>query len=242
MVLYSQNSTKNLVEIKYITYINNDIPLERESKLYIDKNLNKAVYVTDYQTEKVIDNSKLKALAKEGVNLFEVKRFFNFKYVFTNLNDNKLNVIDYLYNKSVNYNEVIPNFNWELLNETKVINNYICNKAKTTFRGREYNVWYAKDIPVSYGPWKFSGLPGLILEVYDNKKKYSIAASEIIFNSENEMVQIPKTDLNLSLREFINKYDELYNHNNWSSPGVKISQDEYVRPEIELIYEWEQQP
>lgn len=48
--------------------------------------------------------------------------------------------------------------------ETAEILGFDCRKATLQFRGREYSVWYAPDIPVSEGPWKFSGLPGMILK------------------------------------------------------------------------------
>ncbi len=54
---------------------------------------------------------------------------------------------------------------WEKLKETKNISNYKCKAAKTTFRGRTYIAYYTEKIPISTGPWKFGGLPGLILEV-----------------------------------------------------------------------------
>ncbi|MGL4632712.1 MAG: GLPGLI family protein [Leadbetterella sp.] len=53
---------------------------------------------------------------------------------------------------------------WKLLGETKKIGSFTCKKAKGKISGREYEVWYTPQIPVSTGPWKFYGLPGLILE------------------------------------------------------------------------------
>jgi GLPGLI family protein len=58
----------------------------------------------------------------------------------------------------------IPNFEWELLSDTMTILNQVCFAAKTRFRGRNYKVFYAPSIPLSDGPWKFGGLPGLILK------------------------------------------------------------------------------
>ena len=63
------------------------------------------------------------------------------------------------------------NWNWKIEDETKKIGGYNCKKATTRFRGWNYVAWFAPEIPVSYGPWKFHGLPGLILEVYDVEKK-----------------------------------------------------------------------
>ena len=39
-----------------------------------------------------------------------------------------------------------------------------CHKATTKFRGRVWEVWFTEEIPISLGPWKLGGLPGLILK------------------------------------------------------------------------------
>ena len=44
-----------------------------------------------------------------------------------------------------------------------------CQKALGEFRGRKYIAWFTSDIPLSDGPWKFCGLPGLILAVQDTE-------------------------------------------------------------------------
>lgn len=59
-----------------------------------------------------------------------------------------------------------PIIKWNLkYKETKKIGKYICKKATAIFRGTDIEAWYTIDIPVSLGPFKFKGLPGLILEV-----------------------------------------------------------------------------
>jgi GLPGLI family protein len=68
--------------------------------------------------------------------------------------------------------ENIPFQNWELREDTLTITGYSCQKAECIFRGRNYTAWFASDIPINNGPWKFGGLPGLILKVYDNDKYY----------------------------------------------------------------------
>lgn len=65
------------------------------------------------------------------------------------------------------YTDSLHNFNWNLLQDTARINSVFCRKAVCTWRGRNYVAWYAPSIPISNGPWKFGGLPGLIIEVYD---------------------------------------------------------------------------
>jgi len=70
------------------------------------------------------------------------------------------------------YQEEIPNLKWEMKNDTSTVLSYLCQKAITTFRGRTYEAWYTTEITINNGPWKFGGLPGLILKVSDRKQYF----------------------------------------------------------------------
>ncbi len=70
------------------------------------------------------------------------------------------------------YSEAIPNITWTIHNENKRILNYTCQRATAKFRGRDYEAWFAPEIPLREGPYKFGGLPGLILEMADSQKHY----------------------------------------------------------------------
>lgn len=71
------------------------------------------------------------------------------------------------------YKEKIPEQEWVLLDETDSVAGYACLKAQTRFRGRIWTAWYTPEIPISLGPWKLSGLPGLILKATDSQDCYS---------------------------------------------------------------------
>lgn len=77
---------------------------------------------------------------------------------------------------------------WTIVADSvKTILGYKCRKAFCSYRGRDYEAWYAPDISVSAGPWKFSGLPGLIMSVQDTKGHYTF---EIIgLEKSNEPVE-----------------------------------------------------
>jgi GLPGLI family protein len=81
--------------------------------------------------------------------------------------------------------EATPTINWLLLEETKKIGSFICNKATATFRGRNYTAWYSLDVKGGFGPWKLQGLPGVILEAYDEKR-------EVVFTLKK--IEIPKKE------------------------------------------------
>lgn len=61
---------------------------------------------------------------------------------------------------------------WKIKDSIKVSDDLHLQKATTEFGGRSWIAWFSKDIPVPYGPYKFNGLPGLIIELYDTKKDY----------------------------------------------------------------------
>ena len=63
-------------------------------------------------------------------------------------------------------------FDWQLLDGDSIVCGYSCHKATTIFRGRIWTVWYTLDLPYSDGPWKFCGLPGLVLYAYDSEDKF----------------------------------------------------------------------
>lgn len=74
--------------------------------------------------------------------------------------------------------------NWKLMNETKVINTISCKKAEVNFKGRNWTAWYSTEIPFPYGPYKFSGLPGLIVKITDEKGDYDFELIKSVSNSE----------------------------------------------------------
>lgn len=71
------------------------------------------------------------------------------------------------------YEEDLAAFHWNLLNEQDVINGYTVQKASIQYGGRLWFAWYCPELPISDGPYKFSGLPGLILKISDSKEHYS---------------------------------------------------------------------
>lgn len=58
-----------------------------------------------------------------------------------------------------------PKMEWRVVEDSvKTILGHECQMAETDFRGRHWKAWFAIDIPLTIGPWKFNGLPGLILQ------------------------------------------------------------------------------
>ena len=77
------------------------------------------------------------------------------------------------------HKETYPNQQWTVLSDTATVCNVRCQKALCQFSGREFVAWFANSIPLKYGPWKFGGLPGLILKVEDTGHLYSFECVKI---------------------------------------------------------------
>lgn len=90
------------------------------------------------------------------------------------------------------YTEPLPAIDWELADGERTILGYACRRATCTFRGRNYEAWYAPEIAVSGGPWKFGGLPGLIIAVKDDAGVLDLEASGV----EQRIEPIRMTDRN----------------------------------------------
>ncbi len=66
------------------------------------------------------------------------------------------------------YRETSSPIRWTLHAESDTICGYACRKATGTYGGRAWTAWYATDIPVPFGPWKLTGLPGLVMDATDD--------------------------------------------------------------------------
>lgn len=87
----------------------------------------------------------------------------------------KKGILEYLHMPFwITVKDTIDNlFSWKLEDEDSVICEYPCKKATTFFRGRKWTVWYSTDLPYNDGPWKFCGLPGLVMAARDESKQFT---------------------------------------------------------------------
>ena len=106
--------------------------------------------------------------------------------------------------------DTLSNFVWTITKDKKKILEYTCSKATTSFRGRNYEAWFTEEVPVKNGPWKFCGLPGLIVKVGDTDGVYTFNLVSLNLESADELsLEIPEkysNDKRVSHREFINRY------------------------------------
>lgn len=100
------------------------------------------------------------------------------------------------------YNETIK-FDWKISNEKEKIGTYNAQKATADFGGKKWTAWFSADLPFQDGPYKFSGLPGLIVKIEDSEKNYSwvLKGNKKILNWE-ELSYVEKiSNMNLKVTE-----------------------------------------
>ncbi len=103
----------------------------------------------------------------------DIPRSYQYYHVYKNYPlEGILTYTDKVLFDSYRYEESLEKPVWNLLNERKDLLGYSCQKAMTKFKGRKWIVWYATEIPISDGPWKLNGLPGLILDAMDSDSLY----------------------------------------------------------------------
>jgi GLPGLI family protein len=96
-----------------------------------------------------------------------------FKYtVLKELAKNLVAYHDNLKSIDYQYQEKAPLFVWRITPAKKTIAGHECQQAYAAFGGRMWEAWLARDVPVSDGPYKFYGLPGLIVQVRDTHDNY----------------------------------------------------------------------
>lgn len=88
------------------------------------------------------------------------------------------------------YEESLPQLDWTLTDSVKAVCGYTCHQAKAGLYGRTWTVWYAPELPLSYGPYVLGGLPGLILEAVDADGIFHFTAVGIEQAPENTKVEL----------------------------------------------------
>ena len=84
--------------------------------------------------------------------------------------------------------EEAPKIDWKISKDTASFSGVLCQKATANFKGRNWIAWFAQDLPFQSGPWKLNGLPGLIVEAYDDKKEVQFQFAGIENIEEAELV------------------------------------------------------
>lgn len=88
---------------------------------------------------------------------------------------------------------------WKILPDKQQIGTYNAQKATTNFGGRQWTAWFSTDLPFQDGPYKFYGLPGLIVKIEDKTGTHSMT---LVGNKTIEIAADKELDLPQGIQLF----------------------------------------
>jgi GLPGLI family protein len=126
-----------------------------------------------------------------------------------------------LFMNSYRIEEPMPNITWVVTSDTASFGGMHCQKATAHFKGRDYTAWFCPDLPFHAGPWKLSGLPGVILEAFDANK-------EVVFDFDGIEKVNDQEAQSQSKRGSNQKTDDPGKQMLVGGPGGEANADPYV--------------
>lgn len=101
-----------------------------------------------------------------GLGEFNARKY-NLFVLYVGYPEGEVSAFDKITPNRYFYTEPLPDFGWELTDDTLTVGGYLCQKAVGKYGGRTWTAWYSEDVSAPYGPWKLRGLPGMILKAED---------------------------------------------------------------------------
>ena len=93
-------------------------------------------------------------------------------YIYKNYPEGKMTVTDGVLLQDYIYQDSLNAQDWNIEDSTTTVLGHECQMATCCFRGHRWTAWFAMDIPVSDGPWKLGGLPGLVMEANSERNQH----------------------------------------------------------------------
>lgn len=172
--------------------LNPDNIYHAEMCLFLGQTMSKFQDWANYRYDTIMRNVS-NSVAFQKLLLDQNRPFPKFSYqLFKDHDDKEITFIKGVPSFIYLYKGKLDLFDWHLTGDTANIKGYKAQKAICDFGGRSWVAWFTPEIPYSDGPYKFNGLPGLILNVHDTESEY-------VF--EFESIEKPGYELMIDRRE-----------------------------------------
>jgi len=142
-----------------------------------------------------------------------VKNINNFNFLTGSIEENRILKDSTLLYAKWNVSDLV----WKITDEEKTINGYKVRKATTDSFELDPNegfsfgktiAWFTTEIPISVGPARYYGLPGLIVELGYERSRLKYVLKDIDFQANYKFIELNKENE-------VDKYDLIYfNHKN----------------------------
>lgn len=244
---YSQNN--KYFEAVYNIYYNTELPQIKKAKLEVDKTNGHSIFHIYKNKDSNTDTSV--STNDDGVS-YTVKYSDLDRFIEMNFEKSTI------YSKEVHRGNVyfvkdsILPLKWRLdYEDEKKIGSLLCKKATTHFRGRDYIAWYTLEIPLPYGPYKFHGLPGLIISISDSSKIFNwIITSYKLQEGKPKFEFYDELEPLITAKKYYSKIRYPSDNERKSiiqsklPKGIKlvsVSTDTDIRKGVEIKFEWEEE-
>lgn len=241
--VFSFLCTAQQIHVKYLKVLSSFATTHED--LYIKNN--QVLSVQD----SIINQNKLTDSWTMAVNLDNGKKPPKQYYVSDISNDMERNFFftANVENRDFFIYDSVPQPMWNIEeNSTKTVAGYKCIKATGIFRGSKITAYFSKDLPYSAGPFKFYGLPGLILDIRVDNMDHEIWKAESVDINDNTAIAYKPQFLNkekISLKDYVdvkeahmNKIFKKLSDALPPSNNIKVTTNQ--RFTVEQKYEWEQ--
>ena len=182
ILFYAQNQRFSY-EYKFVTDSTAKDKSETEL-MYLDISKNGSKF---YSRDKAVADSLMREMNKKGSHDFEGIKFSKVQYVvektYPDYKVHFFNQIDMDEYKVFEDRKI----DWKILPDKEKIGEFNAQKAVGQLAGRKWTAWFTTDIPFQDGPYKFNGLPGLIVKIKDKTNSHSFVLKEVKNLKPNEV-------------------------------------------------------
>ena len=229
-IFVNAQNNRFIYEYKFVSdSTKKDVVASEMMFLDITKNSSK-YYSREVYVQDSIMRADLEKQMKAGVSNFNIKR-----------NDAK-GKVRYKVTKDYQKNKTYLNvrigsdsykvledrvLDWKILTEKEKIGNWEAQKATTEFGGRKWTAWFCEEIPLSDGPYKFKGLPGLIVKISDadNSHVMELKGSTKFASPTEENMESAVTTKNGAITKTVVVGDGFGS----SKDEIEINREKYVK-------------
>ncbi len=130
---------------------------------------------------------------------------------------------------------------WKIEPEVKQIGKYKTQKATAEYGGRSWIAWFAQELPFQDGPYKFYGLPGLIVHIEDITGSHilTLVGNKTLPHSQtsdttSEMPILMEKEIPVTKAQFTKLYREYVNDPAKSMRQMMNNRGSNIRTEIRM--------
>ncbi|SNV48360.1 GLPGLI family protein [Chryseobacterium taklimakanense] len=202
------------------------------ASLIVD-NKEKSLYTVQFGIVNQIDT-------KVNAGAFSLIDRSSYKYVLFSNKPNAFTIGDEINGKKYIFKDSIPVMDYEIKNESKLINNIKLYKAEVLFRGRKYVIWHDPYSKIKAAPWKFANFPGLAYEIYDEDNLFRWTLQKIEKSESEIRNPVEALEVNNNFLSYVEypklKYPSIYIQDEVKNNSINKSQN---RDGLEKLFEWE---